>query len=241
MASTAPPAELRDALVAALGLDKPNNDPLVQKPRINRKPILYLSVNIINLPEIDTVAQSFSCELVIRGWTSGLAGANVWTHPTEPAPTLLPTRKDQQDPRWSDERFARPLREGEWDPRLRITNLVECTSWKMSAKWSSETAGEMEFKWSLTGRFLEQMEIAEFPRDVQRLTIKLTSATPQFVINGAIDSGSHKLGGTPVALDAIPPLLDELSELQHAALQLENSSLLVRTLGGLSVAVVCLE
>ena len=39
---------------------------IIKKPRLNKRPILYLTVNIINCNKIDTVNQCFSCEFVVR-------------------------------------------------------------------------------------------------------------------------------------------------------------------------------
>ena len=186
--------------------------------RINRKPIVYFQVNFVNLPVIDTVAQVWSCEFTLRGWTSGLKGARVWTSVDEPGRGAF-----ELDPRWQDDAFTRPLDIGDWEPRLRISNMVSTDKWNMNCKWLSGAKEEMEFKWTIQGTFLEQLEIHAFPRDVQALQIKITSTTPQFVIRPDMPT-TATLDGAPVAEEAILARLDELSDLSHRSLEIDVNS-----------------
>lgn len=120
----------------------------VTKLRINRRPIIYITANVISLPNISTVDQHFRCEFVLRGWSSGLKGARVWTDRTRPAPAHI-------DAAWLDDSCSRPLLAGEYDPRLSVANLVGAAElWRFDAKWLDGPGGEMEFKW----RTWEQIE-----------------------------------------------------------------------------------
>jgi hypothetical protein len=87
----------------SIAQQKSRGAPLLGSPRINTKPIIYLNINVLQLSEINTVAQQFSCEFVLRGWSSGLKGARAWVDPTLAAPT-------NDDPRWNDESYIhRPV------------------------------------------------------------------------------------------------------------------------------------
>ena len=134
--------------------------------RINRRPIIYLSVNVIKVPWINTVEQLFTCEFAVRGWTSGLKGARIWLADGVEPPG------DQDDPRWSGEgdhrELSRPLMLEEYDPRLTALNMVgACETWRFSSKWMGAVGGEMEFKWRIGGTFIEAFEIERFPRGVR--------------------------------------------------------------------------
>ena len=54
----------------SIAQQKSRGAPLLDSPRINTKPIIYLNINVLQLSEINTVAQQFSCEFVLRGWSS---------------------------------------------------------------------------------------------------------------------------------------------------------------------------
>lgn len=180
--------------------------------RINKKPIVYFQVNFINVPSIDTVAQTWSCEFTLRGWTSGLKGARCWTHVDEPP-------ADFKSPLWLDDTYTRPLQLDDWEPRLRIANLIVADQWKQNAKWMTSAKEELEFKWRVQGTFLEQLEIGAFPRDIQALQIKITSTTPQFVIDREAKGG--ELDGKPVDEAALVGLLDELARLERRAVEVD--------------------
>ena len=180
--------------------------------RINKKPIVYFQVNFINVPSIDTVAQTWSCEFTLRGWTSGLKGARCWTHVDEPP-------ADMKSPLWLDDTYTRPLQLDDWEPRLRIANLIVADAWKQNAKWMTSAKEELEFKWRVQGTFLEQLEIGAFPRDIQALQIKITSTTPQFVIDREAKGG--ELDGKPVDEAALVGLLDEAGRLERRAVEVD--------------------
>ena len=184
----------------------------VHRCRIDKKPIVYFQINFLNVPTIDTVAQTWTCEFTLRGWTSGLKGARCWIHDETPP-------GDMRSPLWAKGTHARRLQLGDWEPRLRIANLVETTGWRQRCKWMTSAEEEMEFKWTISGTFLEQLEIGAFPRDIQALQIKITSTTPQFVLDR--DVKGAELDGQPVGSHELVGLLDELAILERRAVEVD--------------------
>ena len=221
--------------------------------RINRKPIVYFHVNFINIPTIDTIAQVWSCGFTLRGWTSGLKGARTCVHRVlehvhaatalsgfwHPMPQSSQThpdvhamagmsnedcpQNDLSDKRWQDESLTRKTELEDWEPRLQISNLITTDKWTMKRKWMTSADEEMEFKWTITGTFLEQLEIHSFPRDMQVLQIKITSSIPQFIINQKL--AGAELSGKVEDAERLPALLDELADLQQRELAIDSDHL----------------
>jgi hypothetical protein len=132
-------------------------------------------------------------------------------------------QNDLNDERWQDERLTRRTMLEDWEPRLQISNLITTDKWTMKRKWMTSAEEEMEFKWTITGTFLEQLEIHSFPRDMQVLQIKITSTKPQFIIR-------HELAGAELAgkvedSERLPALLDELADLQQRELAIDSDHL----------------
>ena len=170
----------------------------------NRKPIIYLSVNVLKVTDINTVQQTFTCEMVIRGWTSGMKGAKTWTDTTSLPPL------DLLDAQWDDPAKARPMLLEEFDPRLTCRNQVgDVIRWRFDRKWTAgQTGGELELKWRIEGTFLERLEIAKFPRDVQLLQIQLSSPIPQYVVR----ANGEEAAGITAKLDEIARLEEKMLE-----------------------------
>lgn len=190
-------------------MEEDNRTP-VQRCRVNRKPIVYFQIVFHNIPSVNTVEQTWSSEFTLRGWTSGLKGGRVWLS-SNPAPL------DIDDGRWHDPELTRPMGLDDWEPRIRISNLVSTESWMMSKKWVSDEKSEMQFKWTIAGNFLEQLEIHDFPRDFQSLQLKITSPTPQFCLRPGGER-NVMFDGHAVHDHHIPALLDELASLEQRML-----------------------
>ena len=195
----------------SIAQQKSRGAPLLDSPRINTKPIIYLNINVLQLSEINTVAQQFSCEFVLRGWSSGLKGARAWVDPTLAAPT------DLDDPRWNDESYSRPLKLEEYDPRLAVSNLVgEAILWRFDKKWiDGMPNGEIEFKWRIKGVLYEPLEIENFPRDLQLLRVLVSTPIPAYVIRAEGSEAAE-----------IRQRLDELATLERE----ENEAVALRML-----------
>ena len=121
--------------------------------RLTKKVNMSVAVNIISLSEVDTVNQCFTCEMVIRAATTNIVRDGVRVKET-----------------------GRAVTPGNWEPRLRFLNLLSTTSWGRQEKMTEE--GELAFKYHVSGTFSEQMELFDFPFDVQDLSFILSSAIP---------------------------------------------------------------
>ena len=98
----------------------------------------------------DNVGQTFVCEFVLRGRT--LNAAQLRTVAGEPVSV------------------------DNWEPRIRILNMLESSIWSMHANDCAD--GELEFKWRICGTFGERMELESFPLDCQKLQLDISSAIP---------------------------------------------------------------
>ena len=98
----------------------------------------------------DNVGQTFVCEFVLRGRT--LNAAQLKTVAGEPVTV------------------------DNWEPRIRILNMLESSIWSMHASDCAD--GELEFKWRICGTFGERMELESFPLDCQKLQLDISSAIP---------------------------------------------------------------
>mmetsp|Transcript_93210 Transcript_93210/g.263507 ORF Transcript_93210/g.263507 Transcript_93210/m.263507 type:complete len:413 (+) Transcript_93210:81-1319(+) len=67
-----------------------------------------------------------------------------------------------------------------WEPRIRILNLITTDTWKYRAKVAPD--GEMEMKWTIGGTFAEAFELQTFPRDRQDLSIRISSKVPRYIL-----------------------------------------------------------
>lgn len=95
-------------------------------------------------------------EFALRGYTQGLAENRVWTDIEVSPPD------DLDDPKWADPKLSRPLLDGEWEPRLRVSNLIgEALKWR-SRDEPFGRCGEKQFKYTISGTFIEQFEIEAF-------------------------------------------------------------------------------
>ena len=132
-------------------------------------------------------------------------------------------QNDLSDERWQDESLTRKTELEDWEPRLQISNLITTDKWTMKRKWMTSAEEEMEFKWTITGTFLEQLEIHSFPRDMQVLQIKITSSIPQFIIIHEL--AGAELSGKVEDAERLPALLDELADLQQRELAIDSDHL----------------
>ena len=98
----------------------------------------------------DNVGQTFVCEFVLRGRT--LNAAQLKTVAGEPVSV------------------------DNWEPRIRILNMLESSIWSMHASDCAD--GQLEFKWRICGTFGERMELESFPLDCQKLQLDISSAIP---------------------------------------------------------------
>ena len=109
-----------------------------------------VTLNVLSLHGIDTAAQRFNIELVLLCRTLNAASLR-----TE---------------------GGAAVNRSNWEPRIRLLNLIATDSWQMRARTAS--AGELEFKYHVQGTLAEPFELTLFPFDTQTLTIQLSSAIP---------------------------------------------------------------
>ena len=107
-------------------------------------------INMLSISALDNVSQTFVCEFVLRGRT--LNAAKLKTAAGEPVTV------------------------DNWEPRIRILNMLESSIWGMHASDGGD--GELEFKWRICGTFGERMELQSFPLDCQKLQLDISSAIP---------------------------------------------------------------
>ena len=107
-------------------------------------------INVLSISALDNVGQTFVCEFVLRGRT--LNAAKLKTAAGEPVTV------------------------DNWEPRIRILNMLESSIWGMHASDGGD--GELEFKWRICGTFGERMELESFPFDCQKLQLDISSAIP---------------------------------------------------------------
>ena len=107
-------------------------------------------INVLSISALDNVGQTFVCEFVLRGRT--LNAAKLKTAAGEPVTV------------------------DNWEPRIRILNMLESSIWGMHASDGGD--GELEVKWRICGTFGERMELESFPFDCQKLQLDISSAIP---------------------------------------------------------------
>ena len=71
-----------------------------------------------------------------------------------------------------------------WDPRIRIHNLVQTTKWDMRSRMLEN--GEMGLKWTISGQFMQEFGLNDFPRDAQDLVIKIGSTIPKWTVSSSL-------------------------------------------------------
>ena len=155
---------------------------------------LDVSLNVMSLFAIDTVEQRFSCEFALRCRT--LNASMLLTETGKPLPTpvschcIQPPHSSSLRHPYSGERVTH----SNFEPRIRITNLIAVERWRMRPSTGKLAEGELEFKYTIAGTLAEPFQLSLFPWDVQTLTITLSSAIPrQFLRFGA----RGEVGTTP--------------------------------------------
>ena len=112
----------------------------------------HVNVIIRNVPAVDTAAQTFQAIFVLYCKTDGI-----------------------QDVKLGD---GSAVSVHNWEPRLRLDNLMEESLWIMKPKMFD--SGELEFKYKIRRIFSNLMSLRSFPFDFQKLTLTLSSSW-QFV------------------------------------------------------------
>ena len=115
---------------------------------------LTTSVSVLSLKEIDTANQSFEAEIDLICQTHNASEISVTS--TTPPTSLNLTN---------------------FEPRIKIANLIETKMWVMSSTTTSE-GNEMTFRYRVKGIFSEIFELNSFPFDSQLLSIHVTSKIP---------------------------------------------------------------
>ena len=114
-----------------------------------------VSLNIMSCHAIDTVEQQFSCEFVLRVRTLNAASL----------------RTAERDERVTHEN---------WEPRIRILNLISIERWRMRPATLGPDApqGEIDFKYTISGVLAEPFQLALFPFDTQVIAFQSPSILP---------------------------------------------------------------
>lgn len=150
---------------------------------------LQCVANVLSVHEIDTANQTFRMELVIRSRTLG-----------------VPTAKTQS---------GDPVTIDNWEPRIRLLNLLESSKWNMSSKPGAN--GELEFKWTIAGTFSQTFDLSAFPVDRQDLSLSVSSAIPRYLLGPAAPSDAHERRQILDRLDKITDLEAQLASFNLSA------------------------
>ena len=118
---------------------------------------LHFTINVVSISGIDTVQQFFNAEFVLRCTTRGARNARLVN--------------------------GAPLTASSWEPRLKILNLLDTYKWRMGRR--GVAGGELQYKYTIAGRFAEEFELRKFPMDVQMLSVIFSSAIPACDGSGA--------------------------------------------------------
>jgi hypothetical protein len=113
---------------------------------------LGVAINVLNISGIDTVAQTFDCEFVLRCRTLNIQRDSIKTVTGE------------------------SVNSQNWEPRIRFMNLLSTTKWNFNSTLAKN--GELHLKYTVAGTFAEAYELERFPFDRQGLTIAMSSSIP---------------------------------------------------------------
>jgi hypothetical protein len=108
--------------------------------------VMEVCINVLAMWNIDTVEQRFSCEFVLRLRTFNMSAMRTSS--------------------------GNSVTHVNWEPRIRVLNLIEAQRWKMRPRTLEQ--GELEYKYGITGVLAEPFQLALFPFDTQTLTITIS-------------------------------------------------------------------
>jgi len=108
-----------------------------------------------------------------------------------------------------------PVTIDNWEPRIRLLNLLESSKWNMSSKPGAN--GELEFKWTIAGTFSQTFDLSAFPVDRQDLSLSVSSAIPRFLLGPAAPSDAHERRQILDRLDKITDLEAQLASFNLSA------------------------
>jgi hypothetical protein len=153
-----------------------------------------ISAHFLMVNNVDTVQQLFDASVVLRGKTTGLASL---------AGTGTEVTPDN------------------WDPRIRILNLIETRTWKRKAEVTD--SGEIELKWTIDGVFAETFELQQFPRDRQDLSLIISSNVPKYLFGAAAPKSDFERNAILDKLDVLTELENKISKAQLMGLEESDS------------------
>ncbi|XP_063715751.1 gamma-aminobutyric acid receptor subunit pi-like isoform X4 [Symsagittifera roscoffensis] len=117
---------------------------------------VYIKLDFVKISDIDTKSQKFIAEVAVR---------QRWTHPSVANMTPLD--------------FAQLPPQQRWDPKLYISNLEDKKSDEVV--WSLDVSSGVPTVYlfrRLKGTFFENMELMDFPNDVQDISVTFISEKP---------------------------------------------------------------